>query len=87
MLVRTRLYTYTREWSEFASLYSTNMAGIYSGGLVHEYTIEPNGYCLVKVGNGGNNMPNTDFDRLKRANEATDNPTGDGGYKQNDSAS
>lgn len=79
--------TNTREWGEIASLYSTNMTSVYSGGLVYEYTVEPNGYGIVEVGDDGKITPNADFQRLKRAYEATDNPTGDGGYKQSGSAS
>lgn len=79
--------TNTREWGEIASLYHTNMTSVYSGGLVYEYTVEPNGYGIVEVGSDGEITPNADFDRLKQAYEATDNPTGDGGYKQSGSAS
>lgn len=79
--------TNTREWGEIASLYHTNMTGVYSGGLVYEYTVEPNGYGIVEVGSDGKITPNADFDRLKAAYEKTDNPTGDGGYKQSGSAS
>ncbi|KAH7396180.1 Glucanosyltransferase-domain-containing protein [Pyrenochaeta sp. MPI-SDFR-AT-0127] len=79
--------TNTREWGEIASLYHTNMTGVYSGGLVYEYTVEPNGYGLVEVGSDGKITPNKDFDRLKAAYDKTDNPSGDGGYKQSGSAS
>ncbi|KAL6702620.1 hypothetical protein ACN47E_001289 [Coniothyrium glycines] len=79
--------TNTREWGEIASLYSTNMTSVYSGGLVYEYTVEPNGYGIVEVGSDGEITPNDDFRRLKEAYEATDNPTGDGGYKSTGSAS
>jgi hypothetical protein len=33
--------TNTRQWGEIAALYSTNMTGVYSGGLAYEYTVEP----------------------------------------------
>ncbi|CAO2647343.1 Nn.00g082650.m01.CDS01 [Neocucurbitaria sp. VM-36] len=79
--------TNTREWGEIAALYSTNMTSVYSGGLVYEYTVEPNGYGIVEIGDDGEITPNDDFKRLKTAYEATDNPTGDGGYKQSGSAS
>jgi hypothetical protein len=79
--------TNRREWGEIASLYHTNMTSVYSGGLVYEYTVEPNGYGIVEIGDDGKITPNADFDRLKIAYEATDNPRGDGGYKQNGSAS
>ncbi|KAF2851874.1 glycoside hydrolase family 72 protein [Plenodomus tracheiphilus IPT5] len=79
--------TNTREWGEIAALYSQNMTSVYSGGLVYEYTVEPNGYGIVEVGSDGKITPNADFDRLKEAYEATDNPTGNGGYKPTGSAS
>lgn len=73
--------TNRRDWGEIAALYSTNMTGVYSGGLAYEYTVEPNGFGLVKVENG-KITPNGDFDRLKKAYEKTDNPSGNGGYKK-----
>ncbi|KAH8731752.1 Glucanosyltransferase-domain-containing protein [Phaeosphaeriaceae sp. PMI808] len=68
--------TNTRQWGEIASLYSTNMTGVYSGGLAYEYTVEPNGYGIVE-----------DFDRLKSALEKTKNPTGNGGFRESGVAS
>ena len=79
--------TNTREWGEIATLYHSNMTGVYSGGLVYEYTVEPNGFGIVEIGSDGKITPNADFDRLKTAYEATNNPTGDGGYRQSGSAS
>ncbi|KAF1941067.1 hypothetical protein EJ02DRAFT_348579 [Clathrospora elynae] len=79
--------TNTREWGEIAALYSQNMTSVYSGGLVYEYTVEPNGFGLVEVGNDGNIKPNKDFERLAKAYKATANPRGDGGYKKSGSAS
>jgi len=79
--------TNTREWNEIAALYSQNMTSVYSGGLVYEYTVEPNGYGLVEVGSNGKIEPNADFDRLAKAYKATANPTGNGGYKENGGAS
>lgn len=78
--------TNKREWGEVATLYHTNMTSVYSGGLVYEYTVEPNGYGIVKIENG-KVTPNADFDRLKVAYKATANPKGDGGYKSSGSAS
>lgn len=79
--------TNRRDWGEVAALYSTNMTGVYSGGLAYEYTVEPNGYGLVEVGDDGKITPNGDFDRLKKAYEATDNPTGNGGFRSDGEAS
>lgn len=74
--------TNTRVWGEIASLYDTNMTGVYSGGLAYEYTVEPNGYGLVEVGPDGSIEPNDDFKRLAEALKKTPNPKGDGGYKK-----
>jgi hypothetical protein len=79
--------TNTREWGEIASIYHTNMTGVYSGGLAYEYTVEPNGYGIVEVGSDGKITPNNDFKRLKAAYEKTKNPSGAGGFKENGSAS
>merc|ERR1712014_361935 len=73
--------TNTREWNEIAALYSEKMTGVYSGGLVYEYSVEPNGYGLVEVGSNGNIEPNQDFERLVEAYEQTPNPSGDGGAR------
>jgi 1,3-beta-glucanosyltransferase GAS5 len=73
--------TNRRDWNEIASLYSTNMTGVYSGGLVYEYTVEANGYGLVENGANGEVEPNDDFDRLAAAYKKTPNPQGDGGFK------
>ncbi|KAF2125282.1 glycoside hydrolase family 72 protein [Dothidotthia symphoricarpi CBS 119687] len=78
--------TNTRQWGEIASLYHTNMTGVYSGGLAYEYTVEPNGYGIVEL-NNGQIETNADYDRLKAAYEATANPSGDGGYRSSGSAS
>jgi hypothetical protein len=79
--------TNTREWGEIEALYSEKMTSVYSGGLAYEYTVEPNGYGIVEVGSDGTIKPNDDFERLKAAYKATDNPTGDGGYKKDGKAS
>ncbi|KAF2724597.1 glycoside hydrolase family 72 protein [Polychaeton citri CBS 116435] len=72
--------TNTREWNEIEALYSTNMTGVYSGGLAYEYTLEENGYGLVELSNG-EVTPNDDFRRLKEKYAATPNPSGDGGAR------
>ncbi|KAF2748898.1 glycoside hydrolase family 72 protein [Sporormia fimetaria CBS 119925] len=69
-----------RKFGEVASLYSTDMTGVYSGGLVYEYSEEEGrDYGLVKLeGNNAKELP--DFETLKNAFAATKNPSGDGGY-------
>lgn len=72
--------TNTRTWGEIEALYSTDMTGVYSGGLVYEYTVEANGYGLIEQ-SGGSIHPNAYFQRLKVAYQETPNPTGDGGAR------
>jgi hypothetical protein len=79
--------TNRRDWGEIASIYHTNMTGVYSGGLAYEYTVEPNGYGIVDVTSDGSIKPNDDFKRLKAAYEKTSNPRGNGGFKENGDAS
>ncbi|KAG5304340.1 glucanosyltransferase [Histoplasma capsulatum G186AR] len=73
--------TNTREWNEVKALYSDKMTSVYSGGLVYEYSEEPNNYGLVKL-EDGQAVPLKDFDTLKKAFAATKNPDGDGGYNK-----
>lgn len=46
--------TNTRKFEEVKSLYGTDMTGVYSGGLVYEYSEEGSKYGLVKI--NGNNV-------------------------------
>ncbi|KAL2817271.1 Glucanosyltransferase-domain-containing protein [Aspergillus cavernicola] len=73
--------TNTRDFGEVASLYSTEMTGVYSGGLVYEYSQEPSDYGLVQIKNG-QVTDLDDFDALKSAFSKTDDPSGDGGYNK-----
>lgn len=73
--------TNKRQFQEVGSLYSSKMTGVYSGGLVYEYSQEASNYGLVKV--SGNNVNELgDFDALKTAFQKTANPEGDGGYNK-----
>lgn len=78
--------TNTRDFGEVASLYSTDMTSVYSGGLVYEYSNEDSNYGLVTVsGDSISNLP--DFDALKSALAGTPSPQGDGGYNSTGGAS
>lgn len=71
--------TNTRKFEEVASLYSTDMTSVYSGGLVYEYSQEASNYGLVEIsGSGVSTLP--DFDALGQALSNTPSPSGDGGY-------
>ncbi|CAZ80423.1 unnamed protein product [Tuber melanosporum] len=70
-----------RTFSEVKTLYSTQMTGVFSGGLVYEFTQEPNNYGLVQI-DGDNVTALTDYDNLKKQYSSTKNPPGDGGYQK-----
>lgn len=76
-----------RTFEEIGSLYSTQMTGVYSGGLVYEYSQEDGrDYGLVNIqGDSVSDLP--DFKALKSAFEKTDSPKGDGGYNSTGGAS
>jgi hypothetical protein len=78
--------TNTRKFEEVASLYSTDMTGVYSGGLVYEYSQEASNYGLVTL-NGNSISERPDFAALQSAFSKTSNPDGDGGYNQTGGAS
>lgn len=73
-----------RPFTEIESIYSTDMTGVFSGGLVYEYSEEANNYGLVKISSDNKTVtPNEDFDNLKSEYAKTLNPTGDGEYQSN----
>ncbi|KAL4817196.1 Glucanosyltransferase-domain-containing protein [Aspergillus spinulosporus] len=73
--------TNTRDFGEVEALYSTKMTGVYSGGLVYEYSQEPSNYGLVQI-KDGKVTELDDFDTLKNALSKTPSPEGDGGYNK-----
>ncbi|KIX05497.1 1,3-beta-glucanosyltransferase gel1 [Rhinocladiella mackenziei CBS 650.93] len=78
--------TNTRDFGEVEALYSTEMTGVYSGGLVYEYSQEPSNYGLVEI-NGDSVTELPDFDALMSQFANTPNPEGDGGYNSTGGAS
>ncbi|KAI5467043.1 Glucanosyltransferase-domain-containing protein [Mariannaea sp. PMI_226] len=54
----------TRYWNEAQSIYGTDMAPIWSGGVVYEYTEEDNNYGLVEIKDDVLQILG-DFNRLK----------------------
>jgi hypothetical protein len=56
------------------------MTGVYSGGLVYEYSQEEANYGLVTI-SGGSVSELPDFQALKSAYAGTPAPSGDGGAK------
>jgi hypothetical protein len=78
--------TNTRTFQEVSALYNSEMTGVYSGGLVYEYSEEGNGYGLVKI-SGDTVTTTTDFTNLASEFKNNAAPSGDGGYKENGTAS
>lgn len=76
-----------RTFEEVEALYSEKMTGVYSGGLVYEYSQEDGrDYGLVNIkGDSVSDLP--DFKALSKAFEKTDNPSGDGGFNKTGGAS
>lgn len=58
------------------------MTGVYSGGLVYEYSQEEANFGLVDI-NGGTVKERPDYQALKKAYASTPNASGDGGYRTN----
>lgn len=75
-----------REFKEVASLYSTQMSSVYSGGLVYEYSEEGSGYGIVKI-EDGSVIKDTDYEYLQSALSDASDPPGDGGYNATGGAS
>lgn len=77
----------TRPFTEIKSIYSTDMSGVLSGGLVYEYSQEDNNYGLVKVSADGKSVETLDsFQALKSQYAATPDPSGDAGYSTSNKA-
>ncbi|XWW92817.1 hypothetical protein V2A60_000744 [Cordyceps javanica] len=60
-----------RKWEETAALYSDDMTGVFSGGLVYMYFQEENDYGVVEV-KGSTVSKQDDYDGLKKAHAAAD---------------
>lgn len=62
------------------------MTGVFSGGLVYEWTQEASDYGLVDLTKGNITLL-PDYNNLKSEFESNPIPSGDGGYKANGVAS
>nr|AAQ88437.2 beta-1,3-glucanosyltransferase 1 [Paracoccidioides brasiliensis]ABA33783.2 beta-1,3-glucanosyltransferase 1 [Paracoccidioides brasiliensis] len=68
-------------WNEVTALYSSNITSVFSGGLVYEYSPEPDNFGLVQLKDGKlTKLP--DFDKLKEAFANAKTPSGDGGFNK-----
>jgi hypothetical protein len=76
-----------RTFEEVASLYSTKMAGVFSGGLAYEYSLEETGYGVVQIKPDKTVVELEGFNLLANALKNTPDPEGNGGYKEQGVAS
>jgi len=79
--------TNVRKFEEVAALYNTEMTGVYSGGLVYEYSEEGSNYGLVTINSDGTITEGPDYTALQTALKGTADPSGDGGYNSTGGAS
>jgi hypothetical protein len=86
----------TRNFGEVEALMHSNMTHVYSGGLMYEYSMEPNKFGIVKIKDGDKNggVDQTgDREELKEFKAYADAlkkwpaPKGDGGYSTENKAS
>ncbi|KAI9711637.1 MAG: beta-glucanosyltransferase [Chrysothrix sp. TS-e1954] len=77
-----------RSFQEVSALYNSEMTGVYSGGLVYEYSEESDNphFGLVNI-NGNSISTKTDFNNLMKEMKSNPAPSGDGGAKKNGSPS
>jgi hypothetical protein len=61
-----------RQWEEVGALYSDKMTGVFSGGLVYEFSQESNNYGLVEIGKDGSVETMKDYERLVAAYKKVD---------------
>ncbi|CCH40907.1 putative secreted protein [Wickerhamomyces ciferrii] len=74
----------SRPFTEIESIYSTDMSGVFSGGLVYEYSQEDNNYGLVDI-DGDSVTKRDDFNNLAEQYNKTKNPEGNGGFNSQSS--
>jgi hypothetical protein len=64
-----------RQFQDVPTLYSTDMSGVWSGGIVYEYQMESNAFGLVNISSDGSSVTTTpDFDNLKAQYAAATGP-------------
>lgn len=64
-----------RQFDEIKALYSKDMCGVFSGGLLYEFTQGPNNYGLVDLDSNGNVRLLDDFTTLKSHYNTTKMPS------------
>jgi hypothetical protein len=85
-----------RNFGEVEALMHSNMTHVYSGGLMYEYSMEPNKFGIVKIKGGdkkggvdqtGEREELTEFKAYADALKKWPAPKGDGGYSSTSKAS
>ncbi|KAI2639986.1 glycoside hydrolase family 72 protein [Xylaria nigripes] len=72
-----------RDFSEMSALMNSEMTGVYSGGLLYEYSNEGNNYGIVDINGSGKDATvekSDQFDAFKSALAKYPAPGGDGGF-------
>ncbi|KAI1851084.1 hypothetical protein JX265_002869 [Neoarthrinium moseri] len=70
-----------RTFEELGALMNSEMTGVYSGGLVYEYSKEGNGFGMVELsGDSTDVTEDGDFSAFKSALAEYPTPTGNGGF-------
>ncbi|KAL6944765.1 hypothetical protein ACO0RG_001515 [Hanseniaspora osmophila] len=64
-----------RPFTEIGALYTDDMCGVFSGGVVYEYSEEPNDFGLVKINADDSVTPMENFYNLETQYSAYPNPT------------
>lgn len=71
--------TRPRLFNELSAMMSSQMSGVYSGGLMYEYSVEENEYGVVNIANDGSIDRIGEFEAFKQALEDNPAPSGLGG--------
>ncbi|KAJ9613133.1 Glycolipid anchored surface protein 4 precursor [Cladophialophora chaetospira] len=61
-----------RDFTEVPVLYSENMTTVFSGGLIYEYSEEPNDYGLVTLNDNGTVSIRQDYENLRQQYDSLD---------------
>ncbi|KAI0440216.1 Glucanosyltransferase-domain-containing protein [Xylaria telfairii] len=70
-----------RDFEELSALMTDEMTGVYSGGLLYEYSREGNDFGIVELsGNSASVKEDSDFNKFKAALQKYPAPSGDGGF-------
>ena len=76
----------TRDFGEIEALMSDQMTGVYSGGLMYEYSMEDNNYGIVEIDGDDVEELQPEFSNLAKAMSKNPAPTGDGGAAKTSAA-